>query len=149
MTRRAAALLVASLCCRCAAPPESPGGPSLPVEIELTEAYPLTREPGYQAAHEAQLASEEAITRALDAAEHARWLPAAREFVRAARAVIVPAGSPSWEMAARNRERLYRNAAYCFARASAAAEAREAFQGLLALDPQHAATLRALLARFS
>ncbi|WP_437565832.1 hypothetical protein [Sorangium sp. So ce542] len=120
----------------------------MPIEIEMTEGYPMTTEPGYEAAHEAQLASEEAITRALSAAEQGRWLDAAREFIHAAKAVLVPTGSPSWEIAARNRERLYRNAAFCFERASAAQEARAVFQSLLALDAQHPSTLRALLARF-
>lgn len=108
----------------------------------------MTTELGYEAAHEAQLASEEAITRAFSATEQSRWLDAAREFIAAAKAVLVSPGSPSWEIAARNRERLYRNAAYCFEKASAAQEARAVFQSLLSLDAQHPATLRALLARF-
>ncbi len=108
----------------------------------------MTTEPGFESAHQAQASSEEAITRAFAAARHEHWRDAAQQFIRAALAVVVPTGSPSWEIARRNRERLYRNAAFCFEKASAAQEAREVFQRLLEVDAQNESTLRAQLTRF-
>ncbi|MFO0606350.1 MAG: hypothetical protein U0324_24480 [Polyangiales bacterium] len=137
----------------CAAPQQAPMIPpapeALPLDIEPTEAYFVTTEPGAEEAHRAERTSDEAITLAFAEARRGRWLRSARAFLSAAEAVRFTQGSPSWEVAARNRARLYRNAAYCFQRADASAEAQATFRRLTAEDAAHAGELEALRARFA
>ena len=113
-------------------------------ELQIPEAYPASNERDFEPVFARESESERAADRAFAAASRGAWLHAARAFVEASRGVILSPGTPTWEIAARNRERFYRNAERCFLRASALDEAQLTFAALASADPYHGAMLRRL-----